>query len=61
LTQTYYLEYFFGEAIRKIVSSGQMSYNGGVRTTKALMYENQMRLFNLKGEINEQAGNFKVF
>jgi hypothetical protein len=38
-----------------------MSYNGGVRTTKALMYENQMRLVNLKGEINEQAGNFKVF
>jgi len=40
-------------AVGKLVSSGQMSYNGGVRTTKALMYENQMRLFNLKGEFNE--------
>ncbi len=30
-----------------------MSYNGGVRTTKALMYENQMRLFNLKGQFIE--------
>ena len=49
------------KAVGNLVSSGQMSYNGGVRTTKALMYENQMRLFNLKGEINEQAGNFKVF
>jgi len=30
-----------------------MTYNGGVRAVKALMYENQMRLFNLKGEFNE--------
>jgi hypothetical protein len=37
----------------KLVSSGQITYNGGVRMLKALMYENQMRLFNLKGEINE--------
>ncbi len=41
------------KAVGNLVSSGQMSYNGGVRTTKALMCENQMRLFNLKGEINE--------
>ncbi len=40
-------------AVGKIVSSGQMSYNGGVKAVKALMYKNQMRLFNLKGEINE--------
>jgi len=30
-----------------------MSYNGGVKAVKALMYENQIRLFNLKGEIDE--------
>jgi len=36
-----------------LVSSGQMTYNGGVRTLKALMYKNQMRLFGLQGGINE--------
>ena len=41
------------KAVGKLVSSGQISYNGGVRVTKALMYENQMRLFNLKREIDE--------
>ena len=39
--------------IGKLVSEGQMSYNGGVESIKALMYENQMKLFSLKGEINE--------
>jgi len=37
----------------KLISEGQMSYNGGVRTLKALMYKNQVKLFNLQGEINE--------
>ncbi len=41
------------KAVGKLVSSGQITYNGGVRGVKALMYENQMRLFNLTGEINE--------
>ena len=41
------------KAVGNLVSSGQMTYNGGVRAVKALMYENQMRLFNLKGELNE--------
>ena len=41
------------KAVGNLVSSGQMTYNGGVRAVKALMYENQMRLFNLKGEFNE--------
>ncbi|PKP60541.1 hypothetical protein CVT91_04900 [Candidatus Atribacteria bacterium HGW-Atribacteria-1] len=36
------------KAVGKLVSSGQITYNGGVRALKALMYENQMRLFNLK-------------
>jgi len=39
--------------VGKLVSSGQITYNGGVRSVKALMYENQVRLFNLKGEIDE--------
>jgi len=34
-------------AIGKLVSNGQISYNGGVRAVKALMYKNQARLFNL--------------
>jgi glucuronate isomerase len=41
------------KVVGKIISSGQMSYNGGVKAVKALMYENQMRLFNLQGEIDE--------
>ena len=41
------------KTVGKLVSSGQITYNGGVRALKALMYENQMRLFNLKGEFNE--------
>lgn len=41
------------KAVGNLVSSGQMTYNGGVRAVKALMYKNQMRLFNLKGEFNE--------
>ena len=39
--------------IGKLISEGQMSYNGGVESVKALMYENQMRLFNLKGEFDK--------
>lgn len=35
-------------AVAKLVSTGQMSYKGGVRAVKALMYENQARIFNLK-------------
>jgi len=34
----------------KLVSEGQMSYNGGVESVKSLMYKNQVRIFNLKGE-----------
>jgi len=41
------------KAVGNLVSNGQITYNGGVRAVKALMYENQIRLFNLKGEINE--------
>ncbi len=41
------------KAVGNLVSNGQITYNGGVRMLKALMYENQMRLFNLKGEFNE--------
>ncbi|MBU4602793.1 glucuronate isomerase [bacterium] len=40
-------------AIGKLVSSGQITSSGGVRAVKALMYENQMRLFNLKGELDK--------
>jgi len=36
--------------IGKLVSEGQMSYNGGVESVKALMYKNQVRIFNLKEE-----------
>jgi hypothetical protein len=39
--------------IANLVLSGQISYNGNIKEIKVLMYENQMRLFNLKGEINE--------
>ena len=35
-------------AVGKLVSTGQVSYNGGVRAVKALMHENQARFFNLK-------------
>jgi len=35
--------------VGKLVSDGQISYNGGVRVVKALMYENQVKLFNLGG------------
>jgi len=37
------------KVVGKLVSSGQITYNGGVRAVKALMYENQIRLFNLAG------------
>jgi len=30
-----------------------MTYNNKLRVVKALMYENQIRLFNLRGEIDE--------
>ena len=35
-------------AIGKLVSTGQMSYKGAIRAVKALMYENQARIFNLE-------------
>jgi len=38
------------KTVGKLVSSGQMTYSGGVRMLKALMYENQVRLFSLKGK-----------
>jgi len=41
------------KAAGNLVSNGQITYNGGVRMLKALMYKNQKRLFNLKGEFNE--------
>ena len=41
------------KAIGSLVSSGQITYNGGIRTAKALIYKNQTRLFNLQGEIDE--------
>jgi glucuronate isomerase len=34
-------------AIGKLISDGQMSVGGGIRAIKALMYENQARLFHL--------------
>ena len=37
------------KAVGNLVSSGQITYNGGARVVEDLMYENQMRLFNLKG------------
>jgi len=36
------------KAVGKLVSTGQISYDGGVRAVKKLMYENQVRFFNLK-------------
>jgi glucuronate isomerase len=36
----------------KLISEGQMSYNGGVESVKALMYKNQVRIFNLEEEVN---------
>ena len=39
------------KTVGKLVSSGQMTYSGGVRMLKALMYENQVRLFSLKGKL----------
>ena len=41
------------KVVGNLVSDGQITYNGGVRSVKALMYENQMKLFNLQGEFNE--------
>ncbi len=38
------------KTVGKLVSSGQMTYSGGVKAVKALMYENQVRIFNLEGE-----------
>ncbi len=35
-------------AVGKLVSSGQMTYNGGVRAVRNLMYGNQARLFKIK-------------
>jgi len=35
------------KVVGNLVSSGQMSYNGGVNAIKALMYKNQMKLFSL--------------
>ena len=35
-------------AIGKLISDGQMSETGGIRAIKALMYENQARLFHLE-------------
>lgn len=36
--------------IGRLISEGQMSYNGGLKLMKALMYENQVRIFNLPRE-----------
>lgn len=36
------------KAVGKLISTGQISYDGGVRAVKKLMYENQVRFFNLK-------------
>jgi len=33
--------------VGKLISDGQISYSGGVRAVKALMYENQARIFKL--------------
>jgi len=35
------------KVIGTLVSSGQITYNGGVELVKALMYKNQVRIFNL--------------
>ena len=34
--------------IGKLISDGQMSYNGGTESMKALMYSNQAKIFNLE-------------
>ena len=39
-------------AVGKLISTGQISYDGGVRAVKNLMYENQVRFFNLKKEFD---------
>ena len=36
------------KVVGKLISNGQITYNGGVRILKALMYENQIRLFSLE-------------
>ena len=36
------------KAVGKLISTGEISYDGGVRAVKKLMYENQVRFFNLK-------------
>jgi len=41
------------KAVGKLVSTGEISSNGETRAVKALMYENQVRLFNLKEELEE--------
>ena len=41
------------KAVGSLVSSGQMTYNGGARAVKALMYENQVKFFNLKDELDQ--------
>ena len=38
------------KAVGNLVSNGQITYNGGVRSVKALMYENQAKIFNLEEE-----------
>jgi glucuronate isomerase len=38
------------KAVGNLVSSGQITYNGGVRAVKALMYLNQVKIFNLEEE-----------
>lgn len=39
------------KVVGNLVSNGQITYNGGVRILKALMYENQVRLFSLEGKL----------
>jgi len=39
-------------AVGKLISTGQISHDGGVRAVKNLMYENQVRFFNLKKEFD---------
>jgi len=38
------------KAVGNLVSNGQITHNGGERLVKALMYENQVRIFNLEGK-----------
>ncbi len=40
--------------VGKLVAEGQISRQGGIEAVKALMYKNQLRLFNLEGEDNEE-------